>query len=252
MKQLSFKREGRTTITKDIILTTAHVRIDLGGGWSDTPSICYEQGGSVLNVAVQVDNQRPVRCLSRAIHGCFQIKLHALKRSDNQSVSGDSVNCTKFKDFLSVSDTSLSTSLLKAVIVVLEIIDKSQIENCRNIDDDLDTKMFSKSLEEKFNGGIEICCISDLPSGSGMGGSSVLAAVIIRSISDLLDLGVTNESLVYLVTQVEQVLSSGGGYQGIIITIVIIIIIIIIITIKIKLDQYILVLKFVAVLQNFR
>lgn len=213
MRRLSFRREGMTTVTKDIILTTAPVRIDLAGGWSDTPPICYEQGGSVLNVAVQVDNQRPVRCLSRAIHGVFQIKLHALKRTESKTIGGDSITCTKFKDFLNVSDTSLSTSLLKAALIVLEILDTTQIEYYRNVDDELDTKMFSKSLEEKFNAGIEICCISDLPSGSGMGGSSVIAAVIIRSISDLLELRVTEENLVYLVTQVEQVLSSGGGYQ---------------------------------------
>lgn len=29
-------------------------RLDLAGGWSDTPPICYEQGGAVLNVAVKV------------------------------------------------------------------------------------------------------------------------------------------------------------------------------------------------------
>ena len=213
MKLLSFKRQGMTTITSDIILTTAPVRIDLAGGWSDTPPICYEQAGSVLNVAIKVDNQRPVRCLSRAVPGVFQIKLHALRRTDSKSVGGDSITCTKFKDFLNVSDTSLSTSLLKAALIVLDIIDNSQIEFYRNADDELDANIFSKSLEERFNAGIEICCISDVPSGSGMGGSSVLAAVIIRSLSDLLKLHVSNENLVYLVTQVEQVLSSGGGYQ---------------------------------------
>lgn len=29
-------------------------RIDLAGGWSDTPPICYEQGGAVLNIAIKV------------------------------------------------------------------------------------------------------------------------------------------------------------------------------------------------------
>lgn len=29
-------------------------RLDLAGGWSDTPPICYEQGGAVLNVAIKV------------------------------------------------------------------------------------------------------------------------------------------------------------------------------------------------------
>lgn len=29
-------------------------RIDLAGGWTDTPPICYEQGGAVLNIAIKV------------------------------------------------------------------------------------------------------------------------------------------------------------------------------------------------------
>ena len=32
-------------------------RIDLSGGWSDTPPITYEQGGAVLNVAVKLNGQ---------------------------------------------------------------------------------------------------------------------------------------------------------------------------------------------------
>lgn len=32
-------------------------RIDLQGGWSDTPPICYELGGSVVNVAILVDGK---------------------------------------------------------------------------------------------------------------------------------------------------------------------------------------------------
>lgn len=29
-------------------------RIDLSGGWSDTPPVCYENGGSVLNVSLLI------------------------------------------------------------------------------------------------------------------------------------------------------------------------------------------------------
>lgn len=32
-------------------------RIDLQGGWSDTPPICYELGGSVVNIAILVDGK---------------------------------------------------------------------------------------------------------------------------------------------------------------------------------------------------
>jgi len=32
-------------------------RIDVAGGWSDTPPITYEHGGAVLSVAVTVDGK---------------------------------------------------------------------------------------------------------------------------------------------------------------------------------------------------
>lgn len=36
-----------------VICETA-ARIDLSGGWSDTPPICYEQGGAVVNLALKI------------------------------------------------------------------------------------------------------------------------------------------------------------------------------------------------------
>ena len=37
------------------------VRVDVAGGWSDTPPITYEHGGAVLNVAITVDGQVHMR-----------------------------------------------------------------------------------------------------------------------------------------------------------------------------------------------
>lgn len=82
-------------------------------------------------------------------------------------------------------------------------------------------RSLSDVLIDEFMGSIEICSYSNLQSGSGMGGSSILAAAILKSI-DLLflncnanssDNAVTNESLIYFVSQVEQRLTTGGGWQ---------------------------------------
>ena len=32
-------------------------RLELAGGWSDTPPICYEMGGSVVNIGILVDGK---------------------------------------------------------------------------------------------------------------------------------------------------------------------------------------------------
>ncbi|KAJ8417008.1 hypothetical protein AAFF_G00282350 [Aldrovandia affinis] len=42
-------------------------RLDLSGGWSDTPPIAFERGGAVVNVAVKVDGRRPIGAKARRI-----------------------------------------------------------------------------------------------------------------------------------------------------------------------------------------
>lgn len=56
-------------------------------------------------------------------------------------------------------------------------------------------------------------CVSELPPGSGMGGSSVLAAAAVQSLAGLLGVPVSSQDLIYLVSQVEQILTTGGGWQ---------------------------------------
>lgn len=41
--------------------------LDVSGGWSDTPPIAFEHGGSVTNIAVKVDGRRPIGARARCI-----------------------------------------------------------------------------------------------------------------------------------------------------------------------------------------
>lgn len=75
------------------------------------------------------------------------------------------------------------------------------------------SESLSDCLIRLYGGGIEIACVSRLPAGSGMGGSSILAAAVLKSLGDALHMKVSAESLMYLVSQVEQVLTTGGGWQ---------------------------------------
>lgn len=61
--------------------------------------------------------------------------------------------------------------------------------------------------------GLEISICSLLPAGSGMGGSSILAAAVLQALSSALSSQLSLEALVYLVNQVEQLLHTGGGWQ---------------------------------------
>ena len=51
----------------DEVTVEAPARIDLGGGWSDTPPFCLDWGGTVLNVAVQLNHSCPIQTSIRRI-----------------------------------------------------------------------------------------------------------------------------------------------------------------------------------------
>jgi fucokinase len=67
---------------------------------------------------------------------------------------------------------------------------------------------------EAIGGGFEVSSFSGLPAGSGMGGSSILAAVALSAISKLWNREIDDHAtLIDMVSAVEQVLTSGGGWQ---------------------------------------
>ena len=62
-------------------------------------------------------------------------------------------------------------------------------------------------------GGIEIESWSRLPQGSGLGTSSILAAALVACVSSALGVYRDASDLTHTVLQVEQLLTTGGGWQ---------------------------------------
>ncbi|KAK2190909.1 hypothetical protein NP493_65g05009 [Ridgeia piscesae] len=50
-------------------------RIDISGGWSDTPPITYEHGGAVLNAAISLDGKKPIGAKVKRT-GRLELVLH--------------------------------------------------------------------------------------------------------------------------------------------------------------------------------
>ena len=42
------------------VIAECPARLDLSGGWSDTPPITYEHGGAVVTLGIRVDNKKPI------------------------------------------------------------------------------------------------------------------------------------------------------------------------------------------------
>jgi hypothetical protein len=107
-----------------------------------------------------------------------------------EHVDCDSLN--HFKDF-DPTNAKFPCVLLRACVVAAGILGGWR---------DSPEQHIRQFLAQKFGGGIELTCCSRIPSGSGMGGSSILAAVILKSLHSLLNPSVSsNENL--LINMVE-------------------------------------------------
>ena len=66
---------------------------------------------------------------------------------------------------------------------------------------------------DRLGGGIEITSTVDLPIGSGLGTSSVLAATMLRAIWQMLGVVLSDQELSDEVMRLEQLMTTGGGWQ---------------------------------------
>lgn len=66
---------------------------------------------------------------------------------------------------------------------------------------------------DSLGGGLEITTWSDAPQGSGLGTSSILGCGICAALARVFGRAYTAASLVHLTLHVEQLLSTGGGWQ---------------------------------------
>jgi hypothetical protein len=58
--------QPRCAVQEDqIVWGRSPVRLDLAGGWTDTPPYCLENGGRVVNVAVDLNGQPPLQVFAR-------------------------------------------------------------------------------------------------------------------------------------------------------------------------------------------
>jgi fucokinase len=46
---------------KDEVIVELPARVNWGGGWSDTPPYCLENGGTVLNAAIKLNGECPIK-----------------------------------------------------------------------------------------------------------------------------------------------------------------------------------------------
>ncbi|OQR68382.1 L-fucose kinase-like, partial [Tropilaelaps mercedesae] len=170
-------------------------RIDLYGGWTDTPPVCYEMGGSVVNMAVLVDGLHPISAKARLTRLHSTIRFTLVEKNLSEKV----VHVESIQQLLDFVNPLSQGALLKACVIACGIVKPNG---------DL-----SEQLEAEFGGGLEIVSASHLPHGSGLGTSSILASAICAAVWAATGRLFDRKCLLHVVLAVEQLLTTGGGWQ---------------------------------------
>ncbi|HZT29274.1 MAG TPA: bifunctional fucokinase/fucose-1-phosphate guanylyltransferase [Bryobacteraceae bacterium] len=172
------------------VSVSAPPRLDLGGGWSDTPPFCLDWGGTVLNMAVELNGAYPIRTMVRR-----------LDRPVVRCVSRDGGESAEFRSAAEILAYPSPGSPFSISLHALRMAGVVQPGEC-----------LERTLE-RLGGGVEIETEVDLPMGSGLGTSSILAATVVRALAEMLACPLTDQALSNQVMCLEQRMTTGGGWQ---------------------------------------
>lgn len=190
VRSLSYNEKAH--IVKDIHTVELPLRVNWGGGWSDTPPYCNEHGGTVLNAAILLNGEKPV--------------LVKLERMDELKVVFDSRDMDVHGEFEEIGELQRTGdpfdpfALQKACLLACGIIPMKG----NNL----------KEILERLGGGFVMHSeVTNVPKGSGLGTSSILSAACVKAVFEFMGIGYTEEDLYSHVLAMEQIMSTGGGWQ---------------------------------------
>ncbi len=193
-----FDRHPRNVLRSDeIVWARAPARLDIGGGWTDTPPYALENGGCVINAAVDLNGQPPIQVYARIIEDT-EIRITSIDH-------GTRITVNSLKDLLDYREPTSAFGLAKAALALSGLApDRAEWPSGAQ---DLE------KLLRIFGGGIELTTLAAIPSGSGLGTSSIMGAVLIAALARLTGRTLTDRELFHSVLQLEQELTTGGGWQ---------------------------------------
>ncbi|KAI4364684.1 hypothetical protein MLD38_020741 [Melastoma candidum] len=158
------------------------VRVDFVGGWSDTPPWSMERAGFVLNMAIRLEGSLPIGA--------------TIETTENAgiSISDDGGNNLFIEDTSSISGPFAVGDpfrLVKSALLVTGISHENLLESA----------------------GLQIKTWANVPRGSGLGTSSILAAAVVKGLLQISGGDESNENVARLVLVLEQIMGTGGGWQ---------------------------------------
>lgn len=190
IKKLTYNENAR--IVKDKHTVKLPLRVNWGGGWSDTPPYCNENGGTVLNVAILLNGEKPVEVTMEKIG-----ERKIIFDSRDMDAHGEFDN---IEELQRTGDPFDPFALQKACLLACGIIPKEGHE-------------LGEILDRLGGGFVMNSEVTNVPKGSGLGTSSILSAACVKAVFDFMGIPYTEDDLYSHVLAMEQIMSTGGGWQ---------------------------------------
>lgn len=193
---VDFRQQPKLSVYEDqIVWGRSPVRIDLAGGWTDTPPYSLMEGGNVVNIAIELNGQPPLQVYVKPSKE-YKIILRSIDLGAMEVV-------TTYEELYTFNKVGSPFSIPKAALVLA------------GFHPNFNTEHFA-TLEEKlknFGTGIEVTLLSAIPAGSGLGTSSILAATVLGAVNDFCGLNWDKQEIGSRTLILEQLLTTGGGWQ---------------------------------------
>lgn len=168
------------------------LRVNWGGGWSDTPPYCNEHGGTVLNAAILLNGEMPVEVTLEKI-----AEHKIIFDSTDMDVHGE---FDSIEPLQATGDPYDPFALQKAALIACGIIPASG----GNLDEIL----------ARLGGGFRMDSeVTNVPKGSGLGTSSILSGACVKAVFEFMGIDYTEDDLYSHVLCMEQIMATGGGWQ---------------------------------------
>jgi fucokinase len=158
------------------------VRFDIAGGWSDTPPYCLERPARVLNLAMELNGERPVGA-----------EVEALAEPVWEMILDDAGLCCR----VAGCDEMAGEGGLKDPYALLRTA----------------LMLGGYGLDGKITQGVRVRTWAHVPKGSGLGTSSILGAALVTALQRLAGRPADPRSVSDLVLLLEQRMTTGGGWQ---------------------------------------
>ena len=190
IKDVAYNDKCRIVLDKHTVKLP--LRVNWGGGWSDTPPYCNEKGGTVLNCAILLDGKMPVEV--------------TLERIPEKKIIFESRDMDVYGEFDTIAplqktgDPYDPFALQKAALVACGVIPRKggRLED----------------ILERLGGGFKMNSeVTNVPKGSGLGTSSILSGACVKAVLDFVGISYTEKMLYTYVLCMEQIMGTGGGWQ---------------------------------------